>query len=163
MSRKRFEDLSATRQKELKKQHRNPPTPQYRRLHALWYVLLGIALVRALFASPLSSFGSEYSLVFVGAGNILVVVAIILETMKLRVMRIAYIEDVINSNSKQQRREEKRARAAAKETCEFVAPTLEEQLDDPSVSFSEKLLIRARLSAQAAQVDLRRVRAEEVK
>ena len=163
MSRKRFEDLSAARQKELKKQYRNPPTPQYRCLHALWFVLLGAALVCAFFASPISPLDSKYSLIFVGAGNILVVVAIILETMKLRVMRIAYIEDVINSNSKEHRREEKRARAAAKEARELVAPTLEEQLDDPSVSFSEKLLSRARLSAQAAQVDPRRARAEEAK
>lgn len=163
MSRKRFEDLSAACQKELKRQYRNPPTSQYRRLHALWYALLGVALVCAVLASPLSPFDSAYSLVFVGAGNILVVVAIILEIMKLRVMRIAYIEDVINSNSKQQRREEKRARAAAKEEHEFTVPTLEEQLDDPSTSFSEKLLIRARLSAQAAQVDPRKARAEEAK
>lgn len=148
MSRKMLSDLSSERRKELKKKYRNPPTRQYRMLRVVRVACLLLALICAFLAAPLSPFGERYSMVFVVIGNILVVIAIVLDVTKMRFLREEYIEGVLNSKTKENRRAEKAARLRERSRQELG---IEEMLNDESLSYWERLKLSARLSAQAAQ------------
>lgn len=150
MSYKQLSDMPTQRQKELKRQYRNPPTRLYQILRVVRISCLLAALVCAYFASPLSSVPEEYRLIFVVIGNVLVVGAIVLDATKMRTLREEYIEEVLNSNSKENRKAQKAARAE-KRTKTQQEVSLEDKLADNSLSYWDRLKISAQLSAQEAR------------
>lgn len=88
-------------------------------------------------------------MVFVVAGNLLVVAAIVLDATKMRSLREEYIDSVLNSKSKENRKAEKALRA--ERIAKKKGPSIEDMLNDDSLGYWEKVKLRARLSAQAAQ------------
>ena len=150
MSYKQLSDMPTQRQKELKRQYRNPPTRLYQILRVVRISCLLAALVCAYFASPLSFVSEAYRLIFVVIGNVLVVGAIVLDATKMRTLREEYIEEVLNSNSKENRKAQKAARAG-KRTKTQQEVSLEDKLADKSLSYWDRLKISAQLSAQEAR------------
>ncbi len=144
-------DVDPVKKRELKRKYRNPPTSTYRLLRIVRIGCLLLALVCACFAMPFSPFGESFSMVFVIAGNILVVAAIVIDATKMRTLREEYINEILNRNSKENRRAQKAARKEEREKKEQKGPSIEEMLNDDSLGYWEKVKLRARLSAQAAQ------------
>ena len=152
MSRKRLSDMNPERRKELKRQYRNPPTTLYRTLRVVRVACLLVALLCVYFATPLSPFGEDYGIVFAVIGNILIIGAIVLDATKMRSLREEYIEDVLNSKTKENRKAQKAARAEERTKAKQNQNTgVEDMLSDESLSYWDRLKLSARLSAQAAQ------------
>ena len=152
MSRKRLSDMNPERRKELKRQYRNPPTTLYRTLRVVRVACLLVALLCAYFATPLSPLGKDYDIVFAVIGNILIIGAIVLDATKMRSLREEYIEDVLNSKTKENRKAQKAARAEERvKAKQNQSTSVEDMLSDESLSYWDRLKLSARLSAQAAQ------------
>ena len=152
MSRKRLSDMNPERRKELKRQYRNPPTTLYRTLRVVRVACLLVALLCAYFATPLSPLGKDYDIVFAVIGNILIIGAIVLVATKMRSLREEYIEDVLNSKTKENRKAQKAARAEERvKAKQNQSTSVEDMLSDESLSYWDRLKLSARLSAQAAQ------------
>lgn len=150
MGRKRLSDMNPERRKELKRQYRNPPTAPYRTLRVVRVACLLAALLCAYFATPLSPFGEDHGIVFAVIGNILIIGAIVLDATKMRSLREEYIEEVLNSKTKESRKAQKAARAEERAKAKQKVG-IEDMLADESLSYWDRLKLSARLSAQAAQ------------
>ena len=152
MSRKRLSDVNPERRKELKRQYRNPPTTLYRTLRIVRVACLLVALLCAYLATPLSPFGENYGIVFAVIGNILIIGAIVLDATKMRSLREEYIEDMLNSKTKENRKAQKAARAEERvKAKQNQSTSVEDMFSDESLSYWDRLKLSARLSAQAAQ------------
>ena len=111
-----------------------------------------VALLCAYLATPLSPLGEDYGIVFAVIGNILIIGAIVLDATKMRSLREEYIEDVLNSKTKENRKAQKAARAEERTKAKQNQNTsVEDMLADESLSYWDRLKLSARLSAQAAQ------------
>ena len=152
MGRRQLSDVNPERRKELKRQYRNPPTKLYGKLRIIRVLCLLLALVCAYFATPLSPLGGDYGIVFAVIGNILIIGAIVLDATKMRSLREEYIEEVLNSKTKESRKAQKAARAEERAKARQVQDaSVEDMLADESLSYWDRLKLSARLSAQAAQ------------
>ena len=150
MGRKRLSDMNPERRKELKRQYRNPPTAPDRTVRVVRVACLLAALLCAYFATPLSPFGEDHGIVFAVIGNILIIGAIVLDATKMRSLREEYIEEVLNSKTKESRKAQKAARAEERAKAKQKVG-IEDMLADESLSYWDRLKLSARLSAQAAQ------------
>ena len=150
MGRRQLSDVNPERRKELKRQYRNPPTKLYGKLRIIRVLCLLLALVCAYFATPLSPLGGDYGIVFAVIGNILIIGAIVLDATKMRSLREEYIEEVLNSKTKESRKAQKAARAEERAKAKHKVG-IEDMLADESLSYWDRLKLSARLSAQAAQ------------
>ncbi|MDD7689351.1 MAG: hypothetical protein PUI93_00370 [Ellagibacter isourolithinifaciens] len=89
---------------------------------------------------------------FAVIGNILIIGAIVLDATKMRSLREEYIEEVLNSKTKESRKAQKAARAEERAKARQVQDaSVEDMLADESLSYWDRLKLSARLSAQAAQ------------
>ena len=150
LGRRQLSDVNPERRKELKRQYRNPPTKLYGKLRIIRVLCLLLALVCAYFATPLSPLGGDYGIVFAVIGNILIIGAIVLDATKMRSLREEYIEEVLNSKTKESRKAQKAARAEERAKAKQKVG-IEDMLADESLSYWDRLKLSARLSAQAAQ------------
>ena len=150
LGRRQLSDVNPERRKELKRQYRNPPTKLYGKLRIIRVLCLLLALVCAYFATPLSPLGGDYGIVFAVIGNILIIGAIVLDATKMRSLREEYIEEVLNSTTKESRKAQKAARAEERAKAKHKVG-IEDMLADESLSYWDRLKLSARLSAQAAQ------------
>ena len=152
MGRKRLSDMNPERRKELKRQYRKPPTAAYRTLRVVRVACLLAALLCAYFATPLSPLGEDHGIVFAVIGNVLIIGAIVLDATKMRSLREEYIEEVLNSKTKESRKAQKAARAEERAKArQDRDASVEDMLADESLSYWDRLRLSARLSAQAAQ------------
>lgn len=134
---------------------RNPPTKEYRLWSLAWIgfllIAFGIGVFTFFYHSVLSSVLLISLVVF---ANILVVAAIMIDSVKLRRLREDYGKQVAASaKTKAARAEQKKLKAAERERAKAQsehAPASE--LREEDMSFRERIAYRARKSAEAANV-----------
>lgn len=104
------------RQAELDRKYYNPPTPEYKRLRRLWWILLVGAIVATAGSWILQGAGASgtpVSYVLLGLAYALIIAALYVEFGKIRKVRRKYQEEMEGRKSKEVRAAEKKAKAEA--------------------------------------------------
>ena len=115
------------KQAELERKYANPPTPEYRRLRRIWWVLLILAIVCLLVSFLVGrNLGDGVSMVILVASYVFIIGALWLEFSKMKKLRRAYQEEMEAKKTKARRAEERREKAAAKAAKQEAAEKYEE-------------------------------------
>ena len=103
------------KQAELDRKYSNPPTPEYRRLRRIWWVLLVAAIVLMIISFSLqNAIGEVASFILMVPAYICIIAALWLEFSKMKRLRLAYQAEMQAHKSKSRRAQEKAEKAAAR-------------------------------------------------
>lgn len=101
------------KQNDLDRKYYNPPTPQYKRLRKIWWVLLIGAVVLTAFSWLGRSFLPEVgTYITLGLAYACIIGALYVDFSKIRKVRRAYQQEMESRKSKEQRALEKQQKAA---------------------------------------------------
>lgn len=113
------------------------PTPEYKKLRRLWFVMIGVGVVLlaiALFLQFQVPDSGAISMTFIILAYVAVIGAFIFDRVKINKLRKAYREEIRNDRSKESRAEKKAREREAAEAAKKASEAAEVIEKNPSAS-----------------------------